>query len=111
MNKQAPWPRCSHSRGGADIHGVWPEGAGGSAEGQDIQLLLVAQLLIDEALADKGTYWLLELRATWSLASLLTLGLASLDPGVSCAGTGSLSGPKLTFASCPLSQRGVQVPR
>lgn len=56
MKKQTFWPRSGrYSRGGADFHGVWPEGAGAGAEGQDIQLLLVAQLLINEALADKGT--------------------------------------------------------
>lgn len=42
-----------HARGGADVHRVRPEGAGGGAEGQDVQLLLVAQLLVNEALADR----------------------------------------------------------
>lgn len=42
-----------HARGGADVHRVRPEGARGGAEGQDVQLLLAAQLLVNEALADR----------------------------------------------------------
>lgn len=49
-----PWPG-SHAPGGADVHGVWPEGAGAGAKGQDEQLLLVAQLLINEALVDRAS--------------------------------------------------------
>lgn len=56
MNEQASGTRPgSHSRGGADFHGVRPEDAGRGAKGQDVQLLLVAQLLINEALGDNRT--------------------------------------------------------
>lgn len=62
-NKRTPWPRPGgHSRGGADFRRFWPEGAGGGAKGQDIELLLVTQLLLNEALADKRTYWFPEPR-------------------------------------------------
>lgn len=68
----------SHSRGGADFHGVWPEGPGIGAKGQDKQLLLVAQLLIDEALLDKRTSLAPTARGIGSLALPLWPLLAPL---------------------------------
>ena len=108
VTRQTPRPRPGNcSPGGADFCRAGPEGAGGSAEGQDVQLVFTAQLLVNEALVGKRTP--VAPRVIWSLPSPLMLWLGPLGWDENCAETGSLktqlSSPRLTFSCCPWGHR------